>query len=168
MSGLIKTEYWFFLLLLSALWWRRPRDLCRLPDGRDWVLLWWARPSSINMIKSNYLLMGGVALPPWELFGLRWPSPGVFRFCGRVNGDLQEDLSQGGTFSNYCCQCPCSCGESLQTLTATGDPPNTSRWFWFSLLWGHCSFPLGLGVCKILFVPPMTRVSVYPSPVEVL
>ena len=26
----------FFLLLLSALRWMRLRDLCKLPDGRDW------------------------------------------------------------------------------------------------------------------------------------
>ena len=27
---------WFFLLLLSDLWWMRLRGLCKLPDGRDW------------------------------------------------------------------------------------------------------------------------------------
>jgi len=32
-------------------------------------------------------------------------------------------------------------------------PSNTSRWIWFCLLWGHCSFTLGLGACTILFVP---------------
>ena len=26
-----------FLFLLSALWWMRIRDLCRIPDGRDWL-----------------------------------------------------------------------------------------------------------------------------------
>ena len=26
-----------FLFLLSALWWMRLRDLCRKPDGRDWL-----------------------------------------------------------------------------------------------------------------------------------
>ena len=38
------------------------------------------------------------------------------------------------------------------------------RQFWFSLPWGHCSFPLGLGTCKILFVPSKMGVSVSPSP----
>ena len=28
---------WFFLLLLSALWWMRLRDFCKVPDGGDWV-----------------------------------------------------------------------------------------------------------------------------------
>ena len=38
--------------------------------------------------------MGGVALPPCWVFGLRWPSSGVCGLYGRVNGDLQEDLHQ--------------------------------------------------------------------------
>ena len=44
----------------------------------------------------------------------------------------------------------------------------TGRWLCFSFLWGHCSFPLGLGICNILFVFSKTGVSVTPSPVEVL
>ena len=35
---------------------------------------------------------------------------------------------------------------------------NTSRQFWFSFLWCHYSFALGLGVHKILFAPSKTRV----------
>ena len=30
---------------------------------------------------------------------------------------------------------------------------NNSKYFWFSLLWGHCSFPLDLSACKILCPP---------------
>ena len=30
---------------------------------------------------------------------------------------------------------------------------DTHRQVWVSLLWGHCSFLLGPGVCKVLFVP---------------
>ena len=30
---------------------------------------------------------------------------------------------------------------------------DTHGWVWVSLLWGHCSFLLGLGVRKVLFVP---------------
>ena len=41
-------------------------------------------------------------------------------------------------------------------------PSNPSRWFWFSLLWHLCSFLLGLGEHKILFVPSKTGVSVPP------
>ena len=39
---------------------------------------------------------------------------------------------------------------------------------WVSLLWDHCSFHLGLGACKILFVPTKTGVSVSLSPLEIL
>ena len=42
-------------------------------------------------------------------------------------------------------------------------PSNTSRQFWFSLLWSHCSFPLSLGACKILFVPSKAGVPISPS-----
>ena len=45
---------------------------------------------------------------------------------------------------------------------------NASRCVWFSLLWGHCSFPLGPGAHKILCVPSRSGVSVSPSPVEIL
>ena len=53
---------------LTALWWRRIRGLWMLPDGRDWlggnwVLLWWARPCSVNL-ESNFLLIGGAVFPP--------------------------------------------------------------------------------------------------------
>ena len=36
--------------------------------------------------------MSGVALPPWQLFGLRQTSPGLY---STVNGDLQKGLHQG-------------------------------------------------------------------------
>ena len=38
--ALVVAGLWFFLLLLSALWWRRLRVLCKLPDGRD---RWWEK-----------------------------------------------------------------------------------------------------------------------------
>ena len=47
-------------------------------------------------------------------------------------------------------------------------PFNTSRCVWFSLLWGHCSFPLGSDVHTTLCVPSKSGVSVSPSPVKVL
>ena len=37
---LAAVELVFFLLLLSALWWMRLRELSKLPDGRDW---WWEK-----------------------------------------------------------------------------------------------------------------------------
>jgi len=61
---------------------------------------------------------------------------------------------------------------SLQRATA--DPrlrrsSSNTRWLvWFSLLWGHCSFPLSPGAHKILFVPSKCEVSISLSPMEVL
>ena len=39
------------------------------------------------------------------------------------------------------------------TLCLHRVPSNTSMQVWFSLLWSHCSFPLGLSLHKILCVP---------------
>ena len=47
-------------------------------------------------------------------------------------------------------------------------PSVSSRSFGFSFLWNHCFFPLSLGVGNVLFVPSKIRVSVSPSPMEVL
>ena len=79
------------------------------------------------------------------------------RLYHRVNGEFLEDLHQWG-FS-------CFRGEPLLTYTPRGRPSNASRWFWFSLPWGHCS-SLCLSVCKILFVPSKIGVSVSLSPLE--
>ena len=49
--------------------------------------------------------------------------------------------------------------EPLPLQQATADPYllqrllDTHRQVWVSLLWGHCSFPLGPGAHKVLFVP---------------
>ena len=45
---------------------------------------------------------------------------------------------------------------------------DTHRQVWVSLLWGHCSFLLGPGACKILFMTSNSAVSVSTSPMEVL
>ena len=44
-----------------------------------------------------------------------------------------------------------SCGRSPQTYTPTGDSWTLTDQCW-SVLWGHCSFLLGPGVHKVLFV----------------
>ena len=53
------------------------------------------------------------------------------------------------------------CVWPLPTHTSPGEP-HPSRWFWFSLPWSRCSFPLGLGVHVVWFVPSKTGVSVPP------
>ena len=61
-------------------------------------------------------------------------------------------------YANESFQCLCACGEPLLTHPSTGDPPTLAGSFDFGFLWGHCSSPLGLGACKILFVPSKTGV----------
>ena len=102
--------------------------------------------------------MSGVALPPWQLFGLRQISPGLY---STVNRDLQKGLHQGR-------HCPRPCREPLPTHACTGHPPTPVGSFGSASCGATCSFLLDLGVHKILFVPSKTGVSVSPSPVEVL
>ena len=74
-----------------------------------------------------------------------------------------------GTYQNFHCQCPCPCDEPQPPPTsAFRRPYNISRCLWFSLLWGHCSFPLGPDAHTTLCAPSKSGVSVSPSPVEVL
>ena len=84
------------------------------------------------------------------------------------NGDLLQNV-------------PCTLRHSVPpTLQqATADPRlcqrllDTHRQVWVSLLWGHCSFVLGPGVHKLLFVPskslfPQSCVSSGGSVVELM
>ena len=63
----------------------------------------------------------------------------------------------------HCCtQCPQSCSRPLQTCTPAKTPGHSQASL-VSLSWGHCSFLLGPGVHKVLFVPfnslfPQSRV----------
>ena len=61
-------------------------------------------------------------------------------------------------------QCPWPASRPPPTRASAGDSWVTYREVWVSLLWGHCSFLLGPGVHKVLFVPcksliPQTCVS---------
>ena len=47
---------------------------------------------------------------------------------------------------------PCLCWRLLDTPGQV----------WVSLLWGHCSFLLGPGACKVLFVPSKSLSQMYP------
>ena len=83
---------------------------------------------------------------------LTGPSLGVSRLCGGANGDPPEGL----------CRQPLPKTAAPRALVPRASPchaplcrrpSNTSRQVWFRLLRGHCCFPLGPGVCKILFMP---------------
>ena len=43
----------------------------------------------------SHLLMGGVALPPWYLFGLRWPSSGAYGLYSKVNVTPKRVYAKG-------------------------------------------------------------------------
>ena len=70
---------------------------------------------------------------------------------GRGNED-RGDLLQKVPCTHSCTQYPQPCSRPPVTHTSVRDSW-TLRRVWVSLLWGHCSFLLGLGVHKILFVP---------------
>ena len=86
--------------------------------------------------------MGGVALPPWKLFGLRDPALSM--------GSMVELMvtSKRAFIKEHLPRLLLPVSQSLWwaqlTHTLTGNPS-----LWFCLLWGHCSFSLGLGVHKI-------------------
>ena len=75
-----------------------------------------------------------------------------------ANGDLPRQLLPAAPFLWW----------TPADLCLHRRPSNTRRYLGFSVLWSHCSLPLSLGTCKVLFVPSKTGVSVSPSPVEVL
>ena len=60
--------------------------------------------------------MGGVVLPPCSLFGLRDPALGSAGLCGKVSGDLEEGLRQGGTFPDCCDQDACPSVSSCRPM----------------------------------------------------
>ena len=143
------------VFILTALWWRRMRRLWKLPDGRDWLRR-----------KLDLILMGGAMLGksliqfsvdgwgrvPSLLFDLR-PNYGG---GNEYNGDLlqkvpcrekkKRSLACTATLSapnlQQATTNPCFCQRLL----------DTHRQVWVSLLWCHCSFLLGPGIHKVLFV----------------
>ena len=110
------------------------------------------------MGESGFVLMGravlskslmqfsinGHACVPFLLFGLR---PNYSRGNGSNGNLLQKDF-----FLHFFYSVP------LTPQQATVDPRlcwrllDTHRQVWLSLLWGHCSFLLGPGAHKVLFV----------------
>ena len=113
-----------FFLLLSSLWWLRPRGLYKLLDGRDWQ---WEKLD---------LSLVGKALLRW-LFGLRRPSPGS---TGSMVGLM---VTSKRVYAKGELPVPPSLWWAPANPLLHRRPSNTSRYFWFSLLWGHC-ISLGL------------------------
>ena len=63
------------------------------------------------------------------------------------------DLLQKVPCTHCHTQCPQPCSRPLLTHASTGDSWTLTGQVWVSLLWGHCSFLLGPGEHKVLFVP---------------
>ena len=104
--------------------------------------------------------MSGAGFPPCWLFGLRRPSTGGYRLFGGANGGLWEGS----------CQRPLPRTSAASVLVPRVShshprlcrrPSNTSREVWFSLLWGHCSFPW-VTMSTLLCVCPPRVESLFP------
>ena len=68
------------------------------------------------------------------------------------NGDLLQKV-QNVSCTHCCTQCPQPWSSPLLTHWLCWGLLHTHRQVWVSLLWSHCSFLLGPGAHKILFVP---------------
>ena len=109
--------------------------------GENWVLFWWAMLGK-SLIQFS---VDGQCCVPSLFFDLRSNYGGVNAY----NGNLLQKVPWT--------HCHIQCPQTLQQ--ATTDPClcqrllDTHRQVWVSLLWGHCSFLLGPGAHKVLFVP---------------
>ena len=80
---------------LMSVGWCYLTGFCKLPDGSDW---WWVELGlslvGRDMLSKTlvYLSADAWGCAPSLLFGLWWPSLGVYRLSGRINGN---DLQQG-------------------------------------------------------------------------
>ena len=131
----------------SALWWRRIRGLWKLPDGRDWL-----------RGKLGLVLMGRAMLSKSLI---QFSVDGWSYLLGPNYGGGNED--NGNLFQKIPCMycythCPQPCSRPSLTHPSTGD----SQVSLGQSLVGHCSFLLGPGEHKVLFVPSK---SLFPSPV---
>ena len=105
--------------------------------------------------------MGGAGFLPCWLFGLRRSSTGAYL------GSLVGLMADSGRVQNkeYFLELLLPVSLSPQWATATPclcrRPSNTSRSVWFSLLWGHCSFPRVLMHTLLCVCPPRVE-SLFP------
>ena len=106
--------------------------------------------------------MGGVWFPPCLLFGLRRPNTGAYLGC------LVELMADSGRahakefFPELLLPVSLSSRWHTATPRLCRRPSNASREVWFSLLWGHCSFPWVLMSTLFCVCPPGVE-SLFPS-----
>ena len=121
--------------------------------GGNWVLFWWALLSK-SLIQYS---VDGWGCVPSLLFDLR-PN------YGGGNED-NGNLLQKAPCMHCCMQCPQPCSRPPPTHASARDSWTLAGKSGSVSCWGHCSFLLGLGAHKVLFVPSK---SLFPSPVLVL
>ena len=135
---------------LSALWWSRIRGLWKLPDGRDWL-----------RGKLGLFLMGIPRLRKSLIqFSIDdYQSRAVFLPCFLSWGQTMVEVMKimATSFKRSHQALLHSVPPSLLQATANSHLCqrllDTHGQVWVSLLWGHCSFLLGPGAHKVLFVP---------------
>ena len=109
--------------------------------GENWVLFWWAEPCSVNPYP-NFLLIGGAVFSPCcVIWGQTMVE--VMRIMAASFKRPHAALHSVPPALQQATSNPHLCWRLL-------DPPGQ---VWVSLLWGHCSFLLGPGAHKLLFVP---------------
>ena len=103
--------------------------------------------------------MGGAGFPPYWLFGLRWPNSGAYlgSRLGLMVASVRVHAKE--YFPELLLPVSLSSWWDTATPHLCRKPSNTSRYVWFSLLRGHCSFP---------WVPMHTLLCVCPPRVESL
>ena len=117
---------------LSALWWRRIRDLWKLPDGRDWLRGKLGLILMDRVMLSKYLIqfyVDGKGCFPSLLFDLR-PNYGGGH---EDNGDLQNVPCR------HCYpQCPRSCSRPPSTHASTRKVLDTLIYHFSETDLGNC------------------------------
>ena len=102
--------------------------------------------------------MGAITRLPWYLFGLRQSTHGLY---GRVNGRLQEDLSQGGPSST-----PVPVVSPFQPMPPQEALQHTGTFV--SVSYRVIDHFFWVFVCTKFGLCPPRRAYVSPSPLEVL
>ena len=140
------------IFILPVLWWIRIRDLWKLPDGRDWlrvklglVLMFGAMLSKALI---QFLLLGGILFLPCCLI---WGQSMVEVMKITVTS---FEMSHAGFHTRTAAPNSLNPAAGHHWPTPLPETPGHSLEVWVSLLWGHCSFLVGPGAHKLLFVPP--------------
>ena len=130
----------------------KDRDLWKLPDGRDWLRVKLGLVLMFGAVLSKaliqFLLLGGILFFP---FCLIWGQSMVEVMKITVTS---FEMSHAGFHARTAAPNSLNPAAGHHRPTPLPETPGHSQEVWVSLLWGHCSFLLGSGAHKLLFVPP--------------